>query len=109
MLAFKMIMKVAIISSSDLENPPHECISRNKAFLALGEIGDERRVTRKCAHDGAGLCALCIRMHGTLIPFHLWHVVGIPLSQSEIFAMKLAVNQGCQWDMNHMMEGSMVW
>ena len=82
---------------SDLENPPHECISRNKAFLALAEIGDERRVTRKCAHDGAGLCALCIRMHGTLIPFHLWHVVGIPLSQSEIFAMKLAVNQGCQW------------
>ena len=25
-------------------------------------------VTRKCAHDGAGLCALCIRMHGSLIP-----------------------------------------
>ena len=36
-------------------------------------------------------------MHGTLIPLHLWHVVGIPLSQSKIFAMKLAVNQGCQW------------
>ena len=107
-----MIMKMVIISSSDLENPPHECISRDKAFLALAEIGDERRVTRKCAHDDAGLAVCPVHSNArhphSVTSFHLWHVVGILLSRSEIFAMKLTVNQDCQCN-GDMMEGSVAW